>query len=70
MQRLQAVDGCSVADALKVMCSDASGEIDYYRMSDLRYDLKSGWLVLDTSGEASQTEALRAAVRTGRARMG
>ena len=52
-QRLRAVDGLSVSAAGEVAVTNKNGETKLYSEADLRYDLQSGWIVLDSAGEAS-----------------
>ena len=64
-QRLRAVDGLSVSDAKEVVVTNKDGESKLYSEAGLRYDLQSGWVVLDSGGEASMEAADKAAARIG-----
>jgi hypothetical protein len=64
-QRLRAVDGLSVGAAKEVVVTNKDGESKLYSEADLRYDLQSGWIVLDSAGEASVDGAAKAAARIG-----
>ena len=64
-QRLRAVDGLSVEAAKEGVVTDKDGSLKGYGESDLKYDLQSGWVVLDSAGEASVEAAAKAAARIG-----
>ena len=47
--RVDAINGCCVADVLGRWMEDSKGEMKRYKLSDLLYDIATGWIGLEIS---------------------